>query len=398
MNIDNSKLLIALLDALPLCIYWKNSKSTLIGCNLIQAKLLGYSDPRDAVGKTDYDFYTKDKADSIIKNDKKVFATGITLEAREKVQSGNNELMMLSMKKLVHLNNGEKILVGISFDITKEYMLECKIKSSQEEIVKKNEELKYALEKASLAVKTHTTIFENMKHNLITATSDIKLALEYILDNKMSMEEAKEFIIDAKSGADSLHNHIKDILDLVLSKEGIPPVISAPVNLIDIANRVKNMFMAGIAVKKINFHFDVSSVPKLVRCDNYRIERIMISLLGNAVKFSKNGGNIWFSIKLINESKDDYVIAITVKDTGAGMNKDEVLQIYEPFYRGTPAYQTRIKNTGNGVGLAIVKQYVKQIEGQIDCQSNLGKGTTFIVGFKAQKSILPKEIIAEAMN
>jgi len=365
----------------PVGYFHIDTNGIVLDCNDIELEILEIKNKNDFLGKNLFkmDFITKGGKDNCKKTMRSACANAY--EECHVLKNGHKKYFY-SIKKPIFENNKVVSLIGIGVDIT--------------DIKKTEFELAEALKKSELSVKTHKTIFENMKHNLITAVSDIKVSLEPIVEEEISVEETREFVSNALTGTNSLHKHISDILELVFSGEGVPPVTSKPINLVEIATFVKDMFIPGIKRKKLNFIFDTAGIPELVRGDKYRIERIMMYLLGNAVKFSNEHGKLLFAIKIISETNNDYSISIEIKDTGIGMGPKEVAHIYEPFYRGTPAYQTRLKNTGNGVGLSIVKQYIDQMNGQIDCSSTLGNGTTFLIGLRVSKSILPKKLLEKA--
>ena len=120
--------------------------------------------------------------------------------------------------------------------------------------------------------------------------------------------------------------------------------------------------------------------------DPKRVERILLALVSNAIKFTESGGAV--SIKLFVASDNGKVIQLnlTVADTGIGLTEDQITQIYEPLYRASPAYEAQYK--GAGTGLTIVKKYIADIKGQIACQSSPGNGAKFIVAIPFKRSII----------
>ena len=112
-------------------------------------------------------------------------------------------------------------------------------------------------------------------------------------------------------------------------------------------------------------------VPDIFISDETRLERIILNLLGNAIKFTDNG-RIEIKIKLAHKENDrNFIIQIVVSDTGIGIAEDKQQLIYEKFYREHPANQN--KYSGAGLGLHIVKQLIEDLSGEIEVVSAKGR-------------------------
>jgi two-component system phosphate regulon sensor histidine kinase PhoR len=131
---------------------------------------------------------------------------------------------------------------------------------------------------------------------------------------------------------------------------------------------------AGPAARRRNLHLRLAlpSAPVRVRHDPQRIGQVVTNLVGNAVKFTGPGGTV-----------DVFVVAgedgarIEVRDTGVGIEPDELPKIFERFYRGSSANEAR--GSGSGLGLAIVKSIVDMHRGTVEVASTVGHGTSFVV-------------------
>ncbi|MCR1935225.1 ATP-binding protein, partial [Clostridium tepidum] len=124
--------------------------------------------------------------------------------------------------------------------------------------------------------------------------------------------------------------------------------------------------------KNINIIFDTDVEEKIMAVDPDKIERIILNLLSNAIKFTGNGGNIYVTIKDFGDN-----ITISVKDTGIGIPKDKIQDIFDRFVQVDKTF--RRDKEGSGIGLYLVKSFVNMHEGTVDIQSVLGKGTEFII-------------------
>lgn len=113
---------------------------------------------------------------------------------------------------------------------------------------------------------------------------------------------------------------------------------------------------------------------KIMACDTDKIERIILNLLSNSIKFTKPGGNIYINIYDNIDS-----IILSIKDTGIGIPKDKLKMIFERFMQVDSSLQR--ENEGSGIGLALVKSLVEKHSGQISVKSKEGLGTEFIIKF-----------------
>jgi signal transduction histidine kinase/predicted metal-dependent phosphoesterase TrpH len=127
--------------------------------------------------------------------------------------------------------------------------------------------------------------------------------------------------------------------------------------------------------KKIEIHFEASPSIPLVYCHEQLFFRAIENLLGNALKYTPEGGKVDVTITSYLRWKDGGVIEISIKDTGIGILENDIERIFEPFYRG----RNSLSETGAGLGLSFVKEVVNLHEGRILVQSEPGKGSIFSV-------------------
>ena len=139
--------------------------------------------------------------------------------------------------------------------------------------------------------------------------------------------------------------------------------------------------------KPLDLYADIESkVPEILLGDPYRIQRILLNLIGNAVKFTPQG-RVDVSVSYIAGKEDvrSGILKLVVKDTGIGISKDRQRGIYEKFTRGTPSNQGIFK--GQGLGLRIVKQFVSELDGDIYLSSEINKGSEFDIYLPVKTSL-----------
>lgn len=147
-------------------------------------------------------------------------------------------------------------------------------------------------------------------------------------------------------------------------------------NIINIVEESTLYFADYLKNKNIELIFDTDIEEKMVECDVDKIESVMCNLISNATKFTPEGGSIWVNIL----DKEDFV-EIVVKDTGIGIPKDKIGQVFQKFMRFKD-YAKEIE--GSGIGLYLVKTIVDMHNGEITVNSEIGKGSEFIIKIPAK--------------
>ncbi len=235
--------------------------------------------------------------------------------------------------------------------------------------------------KAEKANKVKTTFLSTVSHDIRTPMNAIvnlsKLA--YTEDDTETIHRYLEKIIVS---SDFLLGLINDILDMSRIESGNLVLNKERLTRSEFLTSVETVINPLMEAKNINFHSELRPGAYTILVDKLRFNQIFFNLLSNAVKFTPEGGDVWFEVwnnKLVN---DELEIVFTVRDNGIGMSKEFQEHLFEPFMREDNS-ETR-KTPGTGLGLSIVKSLVDAMDGTIKVSSELGKGTEFVVTFKAQ--------------
>jgi two-component system phosphate regulon sensor histidine kinase PhoR len=216
----------------------------------------------------------------------------------------------------------------------------------------------------------------NVSHELKTPLTSIKgfaETLKYVDDD----ETRKKFLNIIDEEAERLTRLINDILTLSNIEQNKVTIkeVFMPETIID---DVYTLMKIEAEKKKINLKVNKNSNKEL-RGNPDKFKQMMINLVENAIKYSEEEDNV-----TISTSYEDNKVKIVVEDTGPGIPEKDLSRIFERFYRVDKA-RSRAKG-GTGLGLAIVKHIVKAFNGTIDVESQLGKGTKFIVKIKPYKN------------
>lgn len=169
-----------------------------------------------------------------------------------------------------------------------------------------------------------------------------------------------------------LSNNIVDISKVELD------ILRPEIRIVNIIETVENIITAVasyINEKKMTIIFDTETEEEYVRCDTEFIEKVMLILISNSIKFSKNNGNI---VVKIYHSRNGY-INISVKDDGIGIPAEDQEAVFDKFYKVDDVFTRRCE--GSGIGLALAKSLVELQGGKIILKSKVGQGTEFIINF-----------------
>lgn len=216
----------------------------------------------------------------------------------------------------------------------------------------------------------------NVSHELKTPITSIKGFSETLLDGAMNDKATLEaFLSIILKESDRLQTLIQDLLDLSkIEQQGFHLNIEQ-IDIMLLLDEIKTMLNGKAVEKSISLHLVPNKYPLFVDGDYYRLKQVFINLISNAINYTPSDGVVEISVRE-KESK----VLIDIKDTGIGIEKEEIPRIFERFYRVDKA---RSRNSGGtGLGLAIVKHIVEAHKGSISVQSENNEGSTFTITLK----------------
>lgn len=266
---------------------------------------------------------------------------------------------------------GGVILEMIFFSIALAYrskLLERDKKLAEKKLNEENYQkaiLAYENKKSKEFEERRSQFFANTNHELRTPLTIIQGMAEDISDN----ETQKKVILDSTQNMLRL---INDMLDLAKAEDGSMEVQFLQGDLILFLKDQQNAWENYASTKNINVIFKTSLETLMMDFDYKKLAQIISNLLSNAVKFTPENGEI-----IINTEKENNQLLIHVIDNGIGIPKKDLPLIFNRYYR---VHQTQKDEVfGTGIGLALVQQLVKLLNGQINVQSQPGKGTQFTI-------------------
>ena len=350
-----------LIETIPLPIYLKDIDGHYIRLN--RAFEAFFDVPREAlIGKTINDILSPEDAQQHIVRDAELFTRGGTQSYEAVIHSKEGVVFNALYHKAVLTRPDGSIsgLLGTIVDITDR-------KRAEIEVLR-------AKEVAEAASRAKSDFLANMSHEIRTPMNGVIGMTDLALDTNLN-EEQREYLNIVKSSAESLLTIINDILDFSKIEAGKLLVEAIPFDL----HRLISDTLKPLALEAHECHLELlcdlpSEIPRYFRGDPSRIRQVLVNLLGNAIKFTKQG-EVALSVELMQLQNERARLHFAVRDTGIGIASDKQRMIFDAFAQEDTS--TTRKYGGTGLGLSICRRLVELMGGTMWLHSELGKGSTF---------------------
>ncbi|MCP4957493.1 aerobic respiration two-component sensor histidine kinase ArcB [Photobacterium aquimaris] len=371
---EKSALLKSFLDASPDLIYYRNEKNQFSGCNRAMAELVGKSE-QQLVGLTPWDVYPAEVAKRIIQTDQELFDINTAMTDEQWLDYPNGKKALFELRKVpLYDRNGKRLgLMGFGRDITER---------------KKYED---ALEKAS---SDKTAFISTISHELRTPLNGIVGLSRMLLETELT-DEQRGYLRTVHVSAITLGNIFNDIIDLDKSDRRRLELLPQPLDFHEFIEDIGNISQLMAEQKGLRFDLEyLTALPKNIEVDSTRLRQVLWNLIGNATKFTKQGGVILSVSSEIHQH--DAEIIFEVEDSGIGIPKAEIENIFAMYYQVQQG-DDNLHAVGTGIGLAVSQQLIQLMGGNITVHSEIGIGSTFTIKIRVPlvDAVVEEHIVTE---
>ena len=292
-------------------------------------------------------------------------------------KKGGEEIIVSLNDKLVRDEETDTYYFeGNMHDITKEVCFERERFSAQEALKLEKEKSDRLAKEAMQACNAKSIFLANMSHEIRTPMNGVLGYLELVQQEAYdSKEELHDFISKARSAASSLLDIINNILDISKIEAGRMELEEIDFSIRDVIEESLSIISSVVDEKKVKLESNVEEdVPPVLTGDPVRLRQVFSNLLSNALKFTQEG-KISINISKQKIENDGITLLASVKDSGIGIPKDKLDLLFKPFSQVDVSYKRLFG--GTGLGLRICREFVHLMNGEINVESEEGKGSNF---------------------
>ncbi|GAA3551175.1 aerobic respiration two-component sensor histidine kinase ArcB [Zobellella aerophila] len=351
---ERSALLRSFIDTSPDLVYYRNEQEEFSGCNRAMENLLGREE-RELIGLTPYDVYPEDVAKKVVETDKVIFARNESQTYEQWLVYPDGRPACFELRKVPFFDrSGKRLgLLGFGRDITER-------KQYQEE-----------LEKAS---RDKTTFISTISHELRTPLNGIVGLSRILLASELSQEQ-RQHLKTIHFSAVTLGNIFNDIIDMDKLDRSRLELAPEPMDFPGFLDDLESLARLQAEQKGLYLHFDRDGdMPEWILADGTRLRQVLWNLVGNAVKFTDEGG---VTIRCMADELEpgEVTLRFDIEDTGIGIPVELQQKIFGLYFQ----VEGKKHATGTGIGLAVSQQLVEAMHGTIELDSEPDEGSCFSI-------------------
>jgi len=350
-------------DILEQRLFWKDRDGRYLGCNQAFARDAGLSDPSEILGLTDQDLPWSDFAAAFQADDQAVMASGSPRLNYEQCAVTATGPISVRISKVPLLDREGQVrgCLGLFQDISEER--------------RRRDDLRQARDAAEKANRIKSEFLASISHELRTPMHGILGMAELVLHSTLTPDQ-QECVEAIHSSAKVLLHIINDILDLSKIEAGKLHLSPGPLDLAAFLKTNLRLLESTARGKGLEFTVVIEEgTPSHWRGDQIRLAQILTNLVGNAVKFTHEGGSVTVRVSAGGAEERRRLLHLEVADTGIGISPSKLGVIFDAFTQADGA--TTKQFGGTGLGLTITRQLAELMGGRISVESELGKGSTF---------------------
>jgi|WetSurMetagenome_2_1015567.scaffolds.fasta_scaffold103097_1 two-component system, sensor histidine kinase and response regulator len=349
-----------LMDNITDQIYFKDEKSRFLKISRTLAKKQRINSPEDAIGKTDFDLFTKEHAQQAFNDEMEIIKTGKLLENIEEQETWTNgRITWVSTTKVPYRDDKGKIIgtFGVSRDITSRKLAQDSLKKSEEKLRELN------------AVKDK--FFSIVAHDLKSPFNGLFGLVDILINDidNLSKDQVKQTLSLLFSEMKQVYQLLEDLLEWGRIQRNAIQYEPEVKNISAIIKNIVDLYAVNARNKNISILLNIPE-EEVIKIDVKMISTVIRNLLTNAIKFTHAGGNI--QIKAEDKEKE---IKISVVDNGVGIPANRIHNLFDL----TEYFSTKgtAQESGTGLGLILCKEFVEKHGGKISVETEINKGSTF---------------------
>ena len=283
--------------------------------------------------------------------------------------------------KISRMDDEKYIIMGIT-----------NVDAEMRETIAKDEALINALSSAEQANKAKLSFLSGMSHEIRTPINAIIGLDTLALKNEEVDDKTREYLEKIGESAGNLLELINDILDMSRIESGRVILNKVEFSFNSVLEQINTTVMSQCKEKGLSYECHVlSQLDNSYYGDDMKLKEMLLNILSNAVKYTESPGSITMTIEKTDESEDQSTICFRIKDTGIGMDKDQVSKIFNLISKEASDSDMENEESGSsashgsaGLGMAITKRIVEMMDGSINVEFEKGVGTEFIVTLSLQ--------------
>lgn len=344
----------SIIDASPDLIYYRNEEGRFAGCNRVAEQVTGKTEA-ELLGLTPHQVYDEQLARQVAASDHEVLETNASLTEELWLQFADGRRRYFEMRKVPFFDqDGHRLgLLAFGRDMTERKQAESAI---------------------AQASKDKTKFIATISHELRTPLNGI-VGLSRMLRDTQLTKEQFDWVSTIYASGITLGNIFNDIIDLDKLDRDKIEIDLKTVNLRDFTNEISSIIRLLAQDKNLSFKSEIlEPIPVAIEADGTRLRQILWNILFNALKFTQKG-EVSLTIQALDQGAGNTKVTFRVTDTGVGIPTEDLDKIFAMYYQvDHPDHQSA---TGTGIGLAICKQMVDKMNGEILVHSVVGQGTCF---------------------
>lgn len=360
----------AVLDTASAIVMILNPEGNVVRMNRACEKMCGYKQ-KEIEQKTFWDVFVIPEEVGKVKAIFTRLMAGqfpLTFESSWRLKDGTQRVISWSNTVLLSKGKNTAHVIATGIDITNRKEAE----NNLQEAVKKLEEANKSLKKLD---ELKSGFISAASHELKTPLTSIKGYVEIVLNEEAGglNPEQKEYLQYVKESTDRLHRLLKELLDISKIESGQARMRREPIDLKSMLKEEVALFKPLAQEKEISLSMDAEIDLKDISCDPDKIREVFDNLISNAIKYTENKGTVRVCAKNVKTG-----VEISVEDTGIGIRPDDLPRVFEPFHH-IEKNGIAVTEESTGLGLTLVKKIVEAHGGNVEVQSDEGRGTVFTV-------------------